>query len=122
MSLVCYHLPSDRDDPEHPNVYQINKPVEDVTLQDIKNNFPLPGNYHFRFKAGESHSPYWIDVTDMNKVVPSFGPRRTIVAKVLRLSWQTEKQPTVVTAVAPPPRSSPPPPAKVSIGELDLFG
>jgi hypothetical protein len=88
-TYVFYHLPSDRDDPEHPNAYQINKSVEDITLQDVRDNFPLPGKYHFRFKVrlGDSNNSYWLDVNDDTKIVPAFGPRRVIV-KALRLSWE----------------------------------
>ena len=103
-TYVFYHLPSDKDDPEHPNAYQINKPVDEITLQDVRENFPLPGKYHFRFKVrlGDSNSSYWLDVNDDSKIVPPFGPRRIIV-KVLRLSWDGpshSKKPTPVPAAA----------------------
>jgi hypothetical protein len=151
MSYVCYHLPSDRDDPEHPNAFQINKHVEEITLQDIKENFPLPGKYHFRFKVrlGESNSSYWMDITDNSRIVPSFGPRR-IIAKVLRLSWEgsyviqkpvanatsTTSRSSVISSeskqtlesfdlfsAAPPvaPNRNTSPP-KMNVGDLNLFG
>jgi hypothetical protein len=88
-TYVFYHLPSDKDDPDHPNAYQINKPADDITLQDVRDNFPLPGKYHFRFKVrlGDSNNSFWLDVNDETKIVPAFGPRRIIV-KALRLSWE----------------------------------
>lgn len=144
-TYVFYHLPSDKDDPDHPNAYQINKPVEEITLQDVRDNFPLPGRYHFRFKVrlGDSNNSYWLDVNDDSKIVPPFGPRRIIV-KVLRLSWEgtshSKKQSPVpvMTKVAnhsvadsidlfssskttmhTAPVSHP---HKSGVGELDLFG
>ena len=126
-TFVCYHLPSDRDDPEHPNAFQINKPVEDVTLQDVKDNFPLPGNYHFRFRVrmGDSNNSYWMDITDGSRIVPAFGPRR-IIAKVLRLSWQGpshDHKPPVhapLTQAKQLPTQSPP--SRPAAETIDLFG
>ncbi len=86
-TYVCYHLPSDRDEAEHPNAYSVPKQGEDITLRDIKDSFPLPGDYHFRFKVRLDSGFYWLDCTDDAANVPVFAPRR-IVAKVLRLSWQ----------------------------------
>jgi hypothetical protein len=146
-TYVFYHLPSDRDDPDHPNAYQINKNVDDVTLQDVRENFPLPGKYHFRFKVrlGDSNNSYWLDVNDDSKIVPALGPRR-IVAKVLRLSWdghvnQKRQSPSLSSVKPNVPlhtvadsidlftsnksgthHTSMPSAPKTSVGDLDLFG
>lgn len=88
---VCYHVPSDRDDPDHPNVFTLSKPAEEILLKDIKTSFPLPGHYHFRFKVKIDNAFYWLDVTDDNIVVPAHSSRK-IVAKVLRLSWKCEPE------------------------------
>lgn len=118
-TYVCYHLPSDRDDAEHPNAFAINKPTEDVTLADIKEAFPLPGEYHFRFKVKMDTGSYWIDFTRDQDVVPAYGHRR-IVAKVLRLSWDPR-------VTAPVSKVSTPPASVVNVKQtvpdhVDLFG
>ncbi len=95
-TLVLYHIPSDKDDSETPNAFRIPKPVESVTLADIRNHFPLPGSYHFRVKQGGC----WVDLgsqqTHSNSVgsnhqeaaIPSYQGR--IVLKVLRVSWSQQ--------------------------------
>lgn len=48
-----YFIPSDGDDPAHPNVFQLPSDLVkggSVLCGDVKNHFPLPGSYHFRFK------------------------------------------------------------------------
>jgi len=61
------------------------------TLAEIKGNFPLPGRYHFRFKAplvpgsdrDKGAMAVWMDVTDDRKHVPTW--KSGIVAKVTRI-------------------------------------
>jgi hypothetical protein len=119
-TYVCYHIPSDRDDGDHPNAFAINKPAEEVTLRDIKAAFPIPGEYHFRFKVKMEGGAYWMDFTENDACVPTWGPRR-ILAKVLRLSWQAN-------ASKPVGASSKPKSPQISnknttaSGSIDLFG
>jgi hypothetical protein len=140
-TLVCYHLPSDRDDPDHPNAFTIKKFADEVTLKDVRDNFPIPGEYHFRFKTRfENGGVFWVDTVDESGRVPVFSPNR-IVAKVLRLSWNGgAKTQTKSTAVVQPVNAtqrvtqvpkmddlfgSTSPPAQRPtnhVGELDLFG
>ena len=51
---ICrYFIPSDGDDPAHPNVFQLPSGLVssgEVRCADVKRHFPLPGRYHFRFK------------------------------------------------------------------------
>ena len=51
-ATVFYHLPLDDDSSTVPNVFQIpnNEYGNELRLKDIKEKFPLPGTYHFRFK------------------------------------------------------------------------
>ena len=118
-TYVCYHLPSDKDEADHPNAFAINKQAEDVTLRDVKKAFPLPGEYHFRFKVRMESGSYWLDCTDETANVPVFGPRR-IVAKVLRLSW-VEKSDTAKPEVKPVSNAERTAPAAFA-GYVDLFG
>jgi hypothetical protein len=136
-TYVCYHIPSDRDDGDHPNAFSIDKPSHEISLKDIKRCFPLPGEYHFRFKVKMDGGSFWIDFNQDDELVPAWGPRR-IVAKVLRLSWNTKTAPMATLPPTVPkaniqyevPRhadlfggNSPQPPREVNGGvtELDLF-
>jgi hypothetical protein len=118
-TYVCYHIPSDRDDEEHPNAFAIPKPAEEVTLRDIRQAFPVPGDYHFRFKVKMETGSYWIDFTEGNSCVPTWGSRR-IIAKVLRLSWQQKHVAAAPKTTSPPERPSVP--RSVVSNHVDLFG
>jgi hypothetical protein len=119
-TLVCYHLPCDKDDSEHPNAYPIRKSAEDITLRDVKETFPLPGEYHFRFKVKVDSGSYWMDITDESEFVPIFAQRR-IVAKVLRINWANQKKAGSrhSTSEIPKPEISSRPQA---FSGIDLFG
>lgn len=77
-----------------PNVFLAPKPRHQgapPTLGQIKQAFPLPGRYHFRFKSPitpggdrEKHSlSVWMDCVDDRQPVPTW--QSTIVAKVTRI-------------------------------------
>ena len=127
MTSVCYHLPSDRDDPEHPNMFSI--PKNEITLGDLKRTFPLPGEYHFRAKIKFENSSFWKDLVDDSQIVPSYAGR--VVVKVLRISWQmravapVKEAPTVAKSTTQVDlfTTSPPVVNRVpqQIAELDLF-
>ena len=51
MTLVYYHVPEDKDDPECPNVFGVPKAKQDLRLTNIHETFPLKGSYLFRFKV-----------------------------------------------------------------------
>lgn len=114
-TYVCYHLPSDRDEADHPNAFTINKQADDITLKDIKDAFPIPGQYHFRFKVKIENGSYWLDCTDDKVYVPVFSPRR-IVAKVLRLSWKPSQAPEHVATKSVTPKTV------LTPDHADLFG
>ena len=47
-----------------------------VTLENIKENFPLPGNWHFRAKVNNpTFSFIWEDLTEEEEEVPRFMER-----------------------------------------------
>ena len=87
VSLVYYHLPGDADDSGFPNAFPIAKGKNEIRLRDVREKFPLPGQYHFRFKLkwNESGASVWMDVTNEDSFVPVFEDK--IVCKVLRVSW-----------------------------------
>eukprot|EP00421_Protoceratium_reticulatum_P031103 CAMPEP_0168473180 /NCGR_PEP_ID=MMETSP0228-20121227/60189_1 /TAXON_ID=133427 /ORGANISM="Protoceratium reticulatum, Strain CCCM 535 (=CCMP 1889)" /LENGTH=62 /DNA_ID=CAMNT_0008489161 /DNA_START=48 /DNA_END=232 /DNA_ORIENTATION=- len=47
---VYYWVPTDNDDEEHPNVFDVLPSGPSVRLRDVRARFPLPGLYHFRFR------------------------------------------------------------------------
>jgi len=63
----------------------INKPLEQTTPFDIIHNFPVPGKFHFRYRAnitlGGSTSIIWMDTNDLNTPAPLF--KGNIVIKAL---------------------------------------
>ena len=114
-TLVLYHIPSDRDDPETPNAFVIPKPAEQISLKDVHENFPLPGEYHFRIKHGNN---LWLDLRPGQPLTIS-GKR--IVLKALRVSWNSRAAPVIQTAqAAAAPRPSPAP-APTTVDSFDAF-
>lgn len=89
VSLVYYYVPTDQDDVDAPNAFPIAKSRGEIRLKDIREKFPLPGTYHFRFKLKwNDGSAVWMDVTNDESSVPLFEDR--IICKILRISWQDE--------------------------------
>ncbi|CAN0338378.1 unnamed protein product, partial [Discosporangium mesarthrocarpum] len=84
--MIRYFIPSDGDDPDHPNVFQLHSSsVTNGTVRfaDVKARFPLPGSYHFRFKKKFRDGFVWVDMSDGSTIVPSYEGVYT--AKVARL-------------------------------------
>lgn len=50
LTQVLYYLPEDMDDTKQLNCFIIHKEARNITLKDVRANFPLPGDYHFRFQ------------------------------------------------------------------------
>ena len=120
------------------------------TLLQIKQAFPLPGRYHFRFKSplipgGDREKgglAVWMDCTDDRQPVPVWQSQ--IVAKITRIGVEEEeddddeddedfRRPTTAAVGVPlsqpvPQPSSqtsmprPPPPAQPPAPSFDLFG
>ena len=49
-TFIYYFIPEDNELESSMNVFMIYKNYKDVKLSDIKENFPVPGEYYFRFK------------------------------------------------------------------------
>ena len=67
---VAYIIPSDGDVLEQPNIFPLSGPVDKITLRQVVDAFPLPGEYHFRFKSQYEKTYIWLDATAMDEVVP----------------------------------------------------
>lgn len=49
ITQILYYVPEDLDDLRQLNCFVIYKEIKHITIKDIRWNFPLPGEYHFRF-------------------------------------------------------------------------
>ena len=88
LTNVFYHLPEDNDSLQEYNTFQIYKPIQDITLIDIRTFFPLPGEYHFRFQYKYASSLVWLDLNNENSKLPQIDGM--IIMKVLRKTWIME--------------------------------
>lgn len=116
--MVYYFVPGDHDDVSHPNVFTITKNDNDpdrykIRLRDIRARFPLPGNYHFRFKVKHENMALWLDVVNDDAVVPLFNSK--IIAKVLRVHWDPwSNSDAAVTTKSVPGDSASDPQARIA--------
>jgi hypothetical protein len=89
MTLVYYHVPEDKDDPNYPNVFGVPHGKHNVKLTHIHEAFPLKGSYLFRFKYSHEGATVWLDLPDLDSKIPLF--RERIIMKATRVSWQDSK-------------------------------
>jgi hypothetical protein len=82
FTLVYYYIPEDCDDLRMPNAFAVNKHLDDITLTDIESNFPLDGEFIFRFKYKVNNASVWLDLTNKKCKVPKVDNR--IILKVTR--------------------------------------
>lgn len=89
---VYYVVPADGDDFSYPNCFDAMKTRdnEELTLDDIRRSFPLPGSYHFRFKTKWRTSFVWLDVTNPSETVPRYEGK--VFVKVARLRGGERKR------------------------------
>lgn len=64
VEWVFYTVPEDHDDYQQPNVFVIPSRSSGLCLKDIRTHFPLPGDYHFRFKVYMDGIDAWMDVIE----------------------------------------------------------
>lgn len=69
---------------------RIPKASEKLTLSDIKQGFPLPGSYIFRFKSRYNKTAVFMDVLKESDRLPHFDQK--IVMKVTRLGFGGAKR------------------------------
>ncbi|KAL3770154.1 hypothetical protein ACHAWO_007745 [Cyclotella atomus] len=95
MSTIRYFLPEDGDTEESPNVFLAPKSQRagyPPLLSQIKNAFPLPGIYHFRFKTpiipgtdrDKNAIAVWMDCVEESEPVPTW--QGAVIAKVSRVT------------------------------------
>ena len=88
FTLVFYYVPEDKDDVDVPNAFGVKKAIQDLRLTDIQAQFPLEGQYHFRFKYKHGTEYVWLDLVNPNCKIPIVDGR--IVMKVTRKTWSND--------------------------------
>lgn len=62
-------------------------PKANVSYQDIEKNFPLKGQYIFRFKIMHENNIVWLDLADKTSKLPTYKDR--IAVKATRITWES---------------------------------
>lgn len=99
MTTIRYFVPEDGDTEEHPNIFLMPKSQNSgfsPRLREMKEHFPMPGSYHFRFKSPlipgsdreKNAVSVWMDCVNDNQHVGVW--RNTIVAKVTRINMEDD--------------------------------
>ena len=89
-TFIYYFIPEDNENENKMNIFIIYKNIKDIRLQDIKDNFPLPGDYYFRFKYEFMEKNVWIDFNNYSGALPRYDEK--IIMKVTRLSWDNKNE------------------------------
>lgn len=100
--FVKYFIPEDGDEQAHPNVFRLE--ATQPTLTEIKNAFPVPGSYHFRFLKNIGSHIVWLDVIDDGSALPVF--QGSLFMKVSRIANSSSSIPSVVQGVVSPAASN----------------
>jgi len=87
ITQVYYYIPEDAESGKQFNCFLVRKPAESITLAVIRENFPLPGDYHFRFQYTyqSSNCKVWLDLPSENSSVPLIEGE--IIVKATRRNW-----------------------------------
>ncbi len=67
----------------------VNIAIDDVKMSDIQKNFPLEGEYIFRFKGKVANNNVWLDIKQDAKIPLHNGK---IIMKATRISWESNVQ------------------------------
>lgn len=89
-TIVYYYIPEDKEDQEKLNAFIIYKESETIRIDDIKENFPLPGEYYYRFKFKFQNKNVWIDFNNPDATLPKFENK--IIMKVSRITWGDQEE------------------------------
>ena len=50
ITQVYYFIPEDEESEKQLNCFVVRKPIESICQSHIRQDFPLPGEYYFRFQ------------------------------------------------------------------------
>ena len=64
ITQVYYFLAEDAESEKQQNCFIVHKPAQAITLGLIREEFPMPGQYHFRFQYAyqSSSCKVWLDL------------------------------------------------------------
>jgi len=125
MTTIRYFIPEDGDEEDYPNIFLMPKQQAHTgfspKLRDVKDAFPMPGVYHFRFKSPlipgtdreKGAVAVWMDCVDDNQHVGVW--RNTIVAKVTRINMDDEGEAEFMNATPSPMHANEHTPAPASV-------
>lgn len=84
---MYYFVPEDAESGKQFNVYLVRRPANTITLSQVREDFPLPGDYHFRFEYQYQSTNFkiWLDLPSEESLVPLSD--NEIRIKATRLSW-----------------------------------
>ncbi|OII70819.1 uncharacterized protein cubi_00964 [Cryptosporidium ubiquitum] len=85
LTTVYYFIPLDGDREDNPNTFKVQGDYSSLTIKQVKDSFPLPGIYYFRFKVRIGNTYAWMDPLSDDDIVPLYDD--AIIAKVLRINW-----------------------------------
>lgn len=93
ITQVYYFVPEDAESGKQLNCFIVRRPVESITLGQIREDFPLPGEYHFRFQYlyQSSSCKVWLDLPSENSKVPLVEGEIRI--KATRINWCATGEP-----------------------------
>lgn len=89
-TVIYYYIPEDREDQDKLNAFVISKDIDAIKIDDITENFPLPGQYYYRFKFKFQNKNVWIDFNNPDAILPRFENK--IIMKVSRISWHQKDE------------------------------
>ena len=78
--MIFYYVPEDKDELSIPNAFLMQCALADVTLEKIERQFPLPGDFFFRFKYSHSGQNVWLDLSNKKCPVPKYDNKIIIKA------------------------------------------
>ncbi|TYZ58376.1 hypothetical protein PybrP1_006184 [[Pythium] brassicae (nom. inval.)] len=108
--MLNYFIPEDGDSSDHLNVVPLPR-VDQLRLQHIKKArrteliFPLPGQFHFRFKTPFEGTFVWLDLVNDADVVPDFNG--LVISKIARMQRENTTRPADHVDVKTPPAKEP---------------
>lgn len=80
--MVFYYLPEDKDELTTPNAFIIRAPLAEISLERIERDFPMEGNFFFRFKYSHAGQTVWLDLSNKKCAVPKYNNQ--VIMKVTR--------------------------------------
>ena len=80
--MIFYWVPEDKDELATPNAFIIRRPLAEITLEMIEREFPMQGDFMYRFKYSHTGTTVWLDLSNRKCPVPKYDNR--IIMKVTR--------------------------------------